>query len=88
MWGQSAWVGGQRRRGQVQPRRWTGTLAPGTAVALAQARYGQTGFATLKGGSCGKSYVRVLVKTSALLLRTSIVGQRRVWAGGLLLFSW
>lgn len=52
-------------------------LAPGTVAALAQARYGQTWFATLKGGSCGKSYVRVLVKTSALLC---IVGQRRVWA--------
>lgn len=31
MWGQSAWVGGQRRRGQVQPRRWTGTWQRGRA---------------------------------------------------------
>lgn len=88
MWGQSAWVGGQRGRAQVQPRRWTGTLAPGTVVALAQARYGQTGFATLKGGSCGKSYVRVLVKTSALLCVDKHRGPTARVGRGLLLFSW
>lgn len=42
-------------------------LASGHHGRPAQARYGRTGFVTLKGGSCGKSYVRVLVKTSALL---------------------
>lgn len=31
MWGQSAWVGGQRGRAQVQPRRWTGTWHRGRA---------------------------------------------------------
>lgn len=63
-------------------------LAPGTVVALAQARYGQTGFATLKGGSCGKSYVRVLVKTSALLCADKHRGPTARVGRDLLLFSW
>lgn len=87
MWGQGAWVGGQRSSWTSPTETMGWHLAPWSRC-LKRDMAGQTGFATLKSGSCGKSYVRVLVKTSALLCADKHRGPTARVGRGLLLFSW